>query len=520
MTEINKSKKELIINVHQQGMDIALLENKAIIELHKESHLQSLSVGDIFLTKPRKLLPGLNAAFINMGIEKDAFIHYSDLGPQVKSLIKFTNLAIESKLSPDLDTFVLEDDLHKTGNIVNILPKKTNLLVQVVKEPIGSKGPRLSCDISLAGRYVVLIPFVNTLIVSKKIVQEEERKRLIVLCESIRPQNFGFIIRTAAENSTIDDLRQDVMDLQTKWKQVVEELHNAPIIKKILSEQDKTTTLLRDLINDSFDKVITNNKNIYRLVTSYIERMAKRHNIDVELYKGNIALFDFLDINRQIKNSFGKIVVMPNGSYLIIEKTEACHVIDVNSGNRMIQSSQEESAFIVNKEAAVEIARLIRLRDIGGIIVIDFIDVKKLEYKNEIYKIIKESMSGDRAKHSILPLSKFSLCQITRERVRPEVNVKIDDQCEQCNGTGKYTEHIDLITAIYKKLIHIIQQLNLKKITLEVHPFVHAHLTKGLCSIQRRWWWRMKQWTRIKSNNTISTHHYKILDEDNEEIII
>lgn len=512
--------KELIINSNQKEIQLALVENRKLVELHNQSLNNNLIVGDIYLGKVTKLLPGLNAAFVNIGYpKKDAFLHYTDLGPRLKSLIKFTNGAIAGSLPTHLlkDT-VIEPDIQKKGKINQVLSKGQNILVQVLKEPISTKGPRLCCEITIAGRYVVLTPFTNVIAVSKKITSEEERERLRRLMESIRPKNFGFIVRTAAEGKRVAELHDDITDLVNKWEKIFKQLHqsNAPI--KCLSELNKTKSLIRDFWNESFSRVIVNDKKVQEEVISEIKKVAPKRADIVRYYSGSRPIFDQYGITKQIKSSFGKTATMASGAYLVIESTEAMHVIDVNSGHKMVSNDQEENALRVNIESAEEIARQLRLRDIGGIIIIDFIDVRKNENKVKLYQAMKKFMEEDNAKHTILPLSKFGLMQITRERVRPAVKISTAEQCPVCAGTGKVNASILLLDDIKRDLEFIIRSQNPKKLTIHVHPFINAFLRKGLWSELMEWRKNFRKWIQVVEDTDYHMLQYRFFDGNNDEI--
>lgn len=512
--------KELIINSSQKEIQIALLENKKLVELHNQKSKSTLAVGDIYLGKVTKLLPGLNAAFVNIGYEKkDAFLHYTDLGPKLKSLVQYTEGAINGNISTHLlKDFKIDSDILKKGKVNEVLTKGQKILVQVLKEPISTKGPRLCCEITLPGRYLVLAPFSNVVAVSKKITSEEERVRLKRLVESIRPANFGFIVRTAAEGKRVAELHDDISDLIDKWKQIHEQLHKAKAPIKCLSELNKTKSIIRDFWNDSFTRVVVNNKNIYSEVIAELSKVAPQKTDIVKFYNGNRPILDQYGITRQIKASFGKTATMPSGAYLVIEHTEAMHVVDVNSGHKMSGNDQEQNALRVNVESAEEVARQLRLRDIGGIIIIDFIDMRKQENRVRLYQDMKRFMETDNAKHTILPLSKFGLMQITRERVRPAVNITTAEVCPVCDGTGKVNASILLLDDIKRDLEFIIKSQRPKKLSLTVHPFVHAYLTKGIMSIQVKWWREYKKWIKITADTSYHMLKYKFFNDNNDEI--
>jgi len=423
--------KELIINAVPQGVEIALLEDKKLVELHSEKSDARFAVGDLYLGKVKKLIPGLNAAFVDVGFEKDAFLHYTDLSPYARSLLKFTQMAMSDKSPEGLDfsKFENETEIIKTGKINEVLGGKPNILVQILKEPIAAKGPRLSCEISLPGRFVVITPFNNIVAVSRKIHSSEERKRLQKIVEAIKPKNFGVIVRTAAEGKNTAELHEDLSMLTQMWKAIQQNLKGAAAPNKILSEQTKTTSILRDLLNEDFNKIVVNDRNIFNDAKTYIQRIAPEKSDIISFYQNGSTIFDSFGITKQVKASFGKTVNLNSGAYLIIEHTEALHVIDVNSGYKSVGNNQEQNALETNLEAAEEISRQLRLRDIGGIIVVDFIDMKLPENKRKLMEKMEEFMRPDRAKHAVLPISKFGLMQITRQRMKPEMNINTQEVC-------------------------------------------------------------------------------------------
>lgn len=513
--------KELIINSSSSGVEIALLENKKLVELQKERNDAHFAVGDLYLGKVKKLIPGLNAAFVDVGFEKDAFLHYTDLSPYAKSILKFTRMAInQGNEGPVLDfsKFGIEPEIIKTGKINEVLNGKPPVLVQILKEPIAAKGPRLSCELSLPGRFVVVTPFNDIVAVSKKIHSSEERKRLHKIIEAIKPKNFGVIIRTAAEGKSTAELHQDLVALIKRWESIQQNLKGAVPPCKIMGEQSKTTSVLRDLLNEDFNKVIVNDKSLYKESRSYIERIAPEKSDIVALYNSGVPLFDHYGITKQVKSAFGKTVNLPSGAYLIIEKTEALHVIDVNSGYKSVSNNQEENAVQTNLEAAEEIARQLRLRDLGGIIVVDFIDMKLPENRRKLQDAMDELMKQDRAKHAILAISKFGLMQITRQRMKPEVAINTSEICPTCGGTGKITSTLLLGDEIEKRLNYLKTNSH-KKLTLSVHPIVYAYLTKGwLFSILYKWKFKYNVRLNINQENTYGLTEFHFFDKQNEEI--
>jgi len=516
---------ELVINSHQNGgVDIALLKDKKLIELHHEKADNNFAVGDVYLGTVNKLMPGLNAAFIDVGHEKDAFLHYLDLGPQVKTQLKHIKLL---RSNPHTSVWPAakqnEPDIEKTGKINQVLQRLQQVVVQVTKEPISNKGPRLTSQLSLAGRYVVLMPFDNVVSVSKKIVKTEERIRLKKLVQSIKPDNFGVIVRTVAENQSVEELENDLTDLMKRWEHLCTQLKTAVPGQKILGESERTLTLVRDLLNDDFTGIYVNDNFLLNAIKGYVAKKAPELEKIVKLHSGKQTIFDFYGVDKQIRSAFGKEVNFMGGSYLIIEHTEALHVIDVNSGSIVGKEiNQDENALKVNLEAAAEIARQLRLRDMGGIIVVDFIDQKTAGNKRLVYERLKDEMKADRAKHKILPMSPFGLVQITRQRVRPEMNVVNTEKCPTCDGTGEITNSIVVVDEIENKLKYFVENMNMKgRITIEVHPYIYAYFTKGfLNSIRFKWLFKYKRWIKINPVNSLHFGQYRFLNAQAEEISI
>lgn len=511
---------ELIIDSAQNGSRIALVKDKNLVELHSEGGENQFKVGDIYLGTVRKIVNGLNAAFIDVGYEKDAFLHYQDLGPQINSLNKFTKLVRNNNYPNfNLKGFEKDGDIEKLGKISNVLSKNHQILVQVVKEPISTKGPRLSCELSIAGRYIVLVPFSDTVNVSKKIRSAEERKRLVRLITSIKPANFGVIIRTVAEGQSVTELDKDLRNLLTTWEDGMKKLAKAKSRDKIIGEMSMASSIIRDLLNESFDAITVEDELIYDQIRSYIRSIAPEKEKIVKLYNGKAKLFENFGIEKQIKSLFGQTISLPQGGYLIIEHTEALHVIDVNSGNKSNQESdQETTALKTNLVAAKEIARQLRLRDMGGIIVIDFIDMKKAENKKAIYDAMREEMKDDRSKNTVLPLTKFGLMQITRQRVRPEVNIVTKETCPACGGTGKIQASILVADQLEKDLEHIATIQNVSNIHIGLHPYLYAYFTHGFISQRVRWFFKYFKWVRLIRDSSLPVTEYKFLDETGEEI--
>ncbi len=511
--------KELIINSTASEVKVALLENSKIVELHDQKTTTKFTVGDIFVGKIKKLMPGLNACFVDIGHKKDAFLHYTDLGPKLRSLVKYTNEGIAGKnITHRLDNFVFEKEIVKTGKIDQVLSKKDFVLVQILKEPISTKGPRLSCEITIPGRYLVLTPFSNIVAISKKIGNDEERKRLKVLIESIRPKNFGIIVRTASEGKKVADLHEELSSLLVKWETISTDLKAATPPKKLLSETDKTTTILRDMLSDSFNKIVVDDRDMYNNIVTYLKSIAPEQEKIVSLHKSSVPIFEKHGITKQIKSSFGKTATMASGAYLVIEHTEAMHVIDVNSGHKMAKKNQADSILSINLESAEEIARQLRLRDLGGLIIVDFIDMRGADHKKQLVTALREFMKHDRAQHTILPLSKFGLMQITRQRVRPEVNINTAEVCPTCDGSGKINASILVVDELERDLDFIYKSRPKEKIVISAHPYLAAYLKDDWWKFQRKWYKKFYKWIKVVPNHDFHLLEYKFHDNMNDEI--
>ncbi len=480
--------REIIIKSSDNATEIALLENKILVEYIKEPRNKQFNVGDFYIGKVKKIMNGLNAAFVDIGAERDAFLPYHDLGPNFLTYKKFIKTAIYSpKNIPDINKIKFLPQIDKDGKISKVLHPNELLLVQITKESISNKGPRITTEITIPGRYIVLIPFSDKIAISQKIKDKEERERLRQLILSIKPKNFGIIVRTAAQNKKVDAIYSEMTQLVEKWNNIIPKLAYSKKVKLVESEIDRLSAYLRDVLNESFNAIYVDDTNLYYQLKDYLYSIFPHSQKILRYYTGKQDIFSYFGVDKQLKKSFQRIVNLKQGAYLIIEKTEALHVIDVNSGNKTSSNiNQEKNAFEVNMIAAEEIARQLRLRDMGGIIVVDFIDMKEQKHRDLVVQHMKKLMAHDRAKHTILPLSKFGLMQITRQRVRPEISIINFEPCPVCNGTGKIGPSILIIDEIENTLSNI-KNLGISSVMLKTHPFIHAYLTKGLISKALKW---------------------------------
>ncbi|MCI6338326.1 MAG: ribonuclease E/G [Prevotella sp.] len=508
---------EVIIDVQPKEISIALLEDKSLVEYQNEPRSASFSVGNIYVAKVKKLMPGLNACFVDVGFERDAFLHYLDLGSQYSSYEKYLKQvqSDRKKLYPFSKATRLPD-LKKDGSVQNVLKVGQEVLVQIVKEPISTKGPRLTCELSFAGRYMVLMPFYDKVSVSSKIKKGEERTRLKQLIQSITPKNFGVIVRTSAEGKRVAELDAEMKILLKRWEEAIKLVQKTTARPQIIFEEtSRAVALLRDLFNPTYDGIHVNDDDIYQQVKDYVGLIAPDKVDIVKKYNGTVPIFDNFNVTKQMKSAFGKTVNYKRGAYLIIEHTEALHVVDVNSGNRTrSENGQEQNALEVNLGAADELARQLRLRDMGGIIVVDFIDMNLAEDRQMLYERMCKNMQKDRARHNILPLSKFGLMQITRQRVRPAMDVNVEETCPTCFGRGKIKSSILFTDQLESKIDQLVNKIGIKKFKLHVHPYVAAYINEGFLSIKRRWQMKYGLGISVISSQKLAFLQYEFYDRE------
>ena len=513
-------KSELIVDVQQKEISIALLEDSRLVSLQKESRNIAYAVGDLYLAKVKKIMPGLNAAFLDVGYEKDAFLHYLDLGPQFSTYKAFLEEAMaDKKKIPNISKFKFEPDIPKQGTIQNVIQPGDQLLVQIAKEPISSKGPRLTTEISFTGRFMVLMPFGDKISISQKIKSTEEKIRLRQLIGSIKPKGFSVIVRTSAENKRVAELNNELRSLVRCWEESIAKMQRSQPPMLIYEEDSRAVSVIRDIFSPTFENIYVNETETFTQIQNYVKLISPDNEDIVKLYNKDVPIFDHFNITRQIKSSFGKTVSFKSGAYIIIEHTEALHVIDVNSGNRSKASADQESnALDVNLKAADEIARQLRLRDMGGIIVIDFIDMNKPEHRQALYDHMREIMANDRARHNILPLSKFGLMQITRQRVRPALDITTSETCPSCFGKGEIQPSLLFTDKLGEKIDYLVNILHVRKFTMYVHPFVEAYIKKGVFSLYGKWRRKYGRSMKIIADESLAYLQYRVVDDAGKEI--
>ena len=510
---VNSMKSELIVDVQPQEIAIALTEDDRLQEVSREQRNgDNFAVGNIYYGRVKKVMPALNAVFVDVGYEKEAFLHYLDLGAQFRTLQTYVDKArTDTRRVPQLQRTPRQPEVGKSGNISDVLKVGDNVRVQVSKEPINTKGPRLTAEISIAGRNMVLIPLADGVMVSQKIKRESERSRLKQLITSIKPQGFGVIVRTVAEDKRVAELDSELRLLVQRWEDTVKSLQQKEPVSLVSEELGRTIGVIRDVFSPDFEAIQVNDKAIYDEVRQYVELIAPDSAKIVKLYEGTQPIFDKFDITRQMKTGLGRVVGFKHGGYLIIDRTEALFSIDVNSGSKKLYEDQEENAFQFNMLAADELVHQLRLRDIGGIIIVDFIDMDSKEHQQQLYEYVRKLMQHDRAKHNVLPLSKFGLMQITRQRVRPAVEVDVMEVCPTCQGKGKIQPSILFTDQVEEEIKHFTAFYG-KGLRLHLHPYVYSYASRG-------WWnslknqWRRKYGVRLVENQSLGMLEMRFCDE-------
>ena len=512
-------KSELIVDVSPQEVAIALTENDRLMEVNREQRgKDTFAVGNIYYGRVKKIMPALNAVFVDVGHEKEAFLHYLDLGSGFLTTQKYiTKVVSDRRRVPDISKIERQPECTKEGQIADYLKVGDTLLVQVIKEPINSKGPRLSAEISITGRNFVLIPFIDKVMVSNKISRNSERGRLKQLVQSIKPHGFGVIVRTVAEDKRVAELDNELRILVKRWEDCVKTLQRKEPVSLISQELGRTIGIIRDIFSPEFENIHVNDQSVYEEIKQYLELIAPEASKVVKLYTGDQPIFDKFDITRQMKTGLGRTVGFKKGGYLIMDRTEALFSIDVNSGSKKLFEDQEQNAFHFNMLAADEIVHQLRLRDIGGIIVVDFIDMDDKGNQQALYDRMRELMSHDRAKHNVLPLSKFGLMQITRQRVRPAVEMDVMETCPTCLGKGKIQSSIFFTEQIVEQIETMVAQHG-RGLRLHLHPFVYAFVTKGVLNLKRRW--ALRYGVRVIENQSLGMLETKFFNRKGEECIV
>ncbi|GAB4376728.1 MAG: ribonuclease G [Calditrichia bacterium] len=489
-------KKEIIINSTNEDSRIAILENGKLVEIFVERPDNERMVGDIYKGRVRKVVNGMQAAFINIGFEQDGFLHFSDIGEEVNQLFA------------DIDEEQLDGGEKKLDvDPSSLLRNGQEIAVQIIKEPISSKGPRVSTELTLPGRFLVLVPNQNRVGVSRKIASFKERKRLRAICRKIRPQNFGIIIRTVAEGKDENVLRQDLNKLMRTWHQVQADIKRAQPPKLIFKDLGMASSIIRDLFTSDVERVVVDSRKMYRDITRYLKEVGSGLLERVEYFRSKQPIFDAFHIEEELKRSLERKVWMKTGGYLIIEHTEALTSIDVNSGRYFGKKDHERNSLKINLEAAREIARQLRLRDVGGLIVIDFIDMELEENQRKVLSELKKEFSKDRAATRISEISRFGLVEMTRQRIRPSLIYNINEPCPLCKGVGLIPTRGTVLATIERVIRRYLATGGDRRILIRSHPQIIEYLNHKRISRRMRLMW--KYWVHISTEEDPSLKPYE-----------
>ena len=515
-------KNQIIIHAAVNQTRVALIENGELAQLFIESPENQRTVGNIYLAEVHKVMAGIRAAFIDMGTQKDAFLHFSDTGEHLENYLIMLNgkdalrnpskqeKARQSKSGNGSAT----EEQNRAGAL---LAPKQKVLVQIVKEPIGSKGPRVSTNITVAGRFLVLIPMGEYVAVSKRIRSQKERRRLRSCISSVLPDGFGVIVRTLADGQSDEVLHEDLKDVLDKWNAILDKLKDAKPPALLHQDMDMTESLVRDLFAKDYSRILIDDAKIFRSIKSYVSRVAPNMVPNIELYKGSEHIFDHMKISREVDSVFSPRVKMPSGGYLIFEQTEAMYVVDVNSGRYAAKREQEENSLKTNLESAREIAKQLRLRDIGGIIVVDFIDLRDDANRKKVFDELRREFRKDRAKTNVLPMSDFGLVQITRQRIRPSVVKSVSKVCPMCGGSGSIISQNTIVADIEGWLTKF--KYNYKghfSLDLHLNPYLMSMVQRGWVSQRLKWLLSYRMNVNILADETMSMNDFKFMLPNSE----
>lgn len=505
-------RKEIFINSSVGETRIAILEDSRLVELLTERPENERMVGDIYLGKVVNVVKGMRAAFVDIGQEQDAFLHFSDIGETLLDYRAF----LEPGEGAENGYARPRNDHHRP------IPKEgQEILVQIIKEPISTKGCRITTELSIPGRYMVLAPQVDVEGVSKKIMSIKERRRLKKIVQSLRPPGFGVIIRTVAEDKDEETLRSDLENVIKTWRKTQERLQNSKPPTLVYKDLSMASSVIRDLFTLDIDRVVVDSRKLHQQTIQYLQEVTPQLIDRVELYRGKKPLFDMYGIEQEIDKSLARKIWTKSGGYILFDHAEALTAIDVNSGKFMGRAHHDENALRINLEAGKEIARQLRLRDIGGIIVIDFIDMTDMRCRKRLQEEFRRELRKDRAQSSISAISEFGLIEMTRERVRPSLLFSYTETCPTCDGTGRMISKATVLTRIERWLMRYKLIGGERSVGLMVHSEMSKFLQNGLRSRIRRLMWRYWLKIQVLPEDTLRMDEFKFISKhDGSEITI
>ncbi|HMQ69153.1 MAG TPA: Rne/Rng family ribonuclease [Ignavibacteria bacterium] len=513
-------KKVILINSVSEDVRIAITEDGKLAEFFLDTPDKERNVGDIYLGKIGKVIPGIRAAFIDLGFQQDAFLHFSDIG---SSLDEYASIIgddsdIEED-DEDEEEETTQPNYNRSNNKNPNLERGQDIIVQITKEPVGNKGFRVTSKVSIPGRYLVLIPFEKKIGLSKKIYNPKEKRRLRNIVKSTLPKGFGIIIRTVAAGQDESLILDDLNTLIRTWNEIQSKLKTSKSPLILHKDVSTTSSVVRDLFKEDISKVVIDSKKIYRDIKSYVDDTSPEFSDKIELFTSDQPLFDVFNIEKQIEESLQRKVWLKNGGYIIIEPTEAMTVVDVNSGKYAKHRDQEVNSLNTNLESAKEIVRQIRLRDIGGIIVIDFIDLYDDKNRKRLFEEVKKEFKNDRAKSTILPVSEFGLVEITRQRVRQNIIHTVSDLCPMCRGTG----HVQSKSTFMNRMERWIQRYkggnNGMSISIQVNPFIRNYLTEGFISKLNKIRLKNFLFIKLEEDESLALDEFKVYSKKHDKFI-
>ncbi len=497
-------KKQIVINAATAETRIVLLEDDRVAEVFVERPESERNVGDMYLGKVRKVLNGISAAFVDIGWEQDGFLHFNDVG---------TLYEIADEDDENGNGNGNGNGGGRRGNVARVnLQAGQEILVQVTKEPMGGKGPRVTSQISLPGRFVVLVPYEQSIGVSRKIPSPREKRRLKKIAKSLQGEGYGLIVRTVAMEKDEATLRDDIERLVNLWHRIETKSRTAKAPERIYKEVTLASSVIRDLFGPEIDHLIVDSKTLHKEIADYLKGVSPQLLERVELYQDKLPIFDHYEIESEIEKGLRRKVWLEGGGHILIEHTEAMVTIDVNSGRYVGKSNHEENSLKVNLRAAREICRQLRLRDIGGIIAIDFIDLVEEKNRKKLYDEMKKELKRDRAKLDVAPIGAFGLMLLTRQRIRPSLVHALKEPCKACNGTGMVATRETVITELERWIARYLYHTRKRRIKVVVHPTLQKHLTEGgLKSKINRLMLRYKLFIRLVGDAGQSPTTFRVL---------
>ena len=531
-------KKEIIINAAANETRIAITEDGRLAELFVESATKTKMVGDIYLGKVAKVMPGIKAAFIDLGLGQDGFLHFSDIGNRLEEYSAMIGDDDEGEEDEEVAvaepaTAAAEPSAPTSENPPPSSPprrenqrnrdngrpprrdiqlqKGQEIIVQITKEPVGKKGVRVTSEVSLAGRFLVLLPFDGKIGISKKVTSFKEKRRLRKIVQSILPEGFGTIIRTVAEGKDDVSLKNDLEGLIETWREIEKTVKSEQAPCLVYKDMSTTSSVIRDLFSNDVSRVVIDSRKTFKEITSYVKYTSAQFLDKIELHKERRPIFDTYGIEKEIETTLSRKVWLKSGGYIILEPTEAMMVIDVNSGRYAAKREQELNSLKTDLEAAREICRQLRLRDIGGIIVCDFIDLDDERNKKKVYEELKKEFRKDRAKVTVLPMTEFGLVQITRQRIRQSIVHSFTEACPVCGGTGLVQSKTTTINHFERWLRRFKAESKAFRLTLRINPELEETLTVGTPSRLKRIMFKHRVWISLELDTSIPMGEFRVI---------